>query len=150
MASWMEVAGTAVSDVERNEHPVASARVELREDADGAACMTLVGWLDRPALRRFERAVDSLSAAGVRRLTVECDRLRHVDYVLIPKLADRLARFETQAGVFALVGLSAHLRDLFRLAGCEAWLRSSASAAELAAPATEAVAAAGAERERAS
>lgn len=144
MASWIDVAGAvAVSDTERNEHPVASARVEVHEEVDGGARMELVGWLDRPALRRFERAVDALSSAGTRRLIIGCERLRHVDYVLIPKLADRLARFEIQAGVFALVGLSAHLRDLFRLAGCEAWLRSSASAAELAVPA-------GAERERAS
>ena len=45
-------------------------------------------------------------------------------------------RFESRAGGTVVCGLSSYLRDLFRLAGCEARLRCWPSAADLlAAPA---------------
>jgi len=110
-----------------------TARVERREHEDEAAVM-LSGCLDRVGLRRLERILDGLAARGVRHLVLGCARLRHVDYALIRPLATAIGRFETRSGTVALQDVSIHLRDMFRLAGCEGPLRSAASAAALAAP----------------
>lgn len=110
-----------------------TARIEPRE-GDGEAAVRLSGCLDRVGLRRLERLLDGLAGRGVRRLELDCARLRHVEYALVRPLAAVLERFGNRSGTVALRDASVHLRDLFRLAGCEGPLRSAASAAALAAP----------------
>jgi len=94
------------------------------------ALVTLYGWLDRAALTRLELVFTDLAARGVDQVLLDCERLRHIDYRLAGTLVDRLERFEARAGV-VVCGLSRHLRDLFRLSGCEARLRCWPSAADL-------------------
>jgi len=110
-----------------------TARIE-RHEREGEAAVALSGCLDRVGLKRLERILDGLATRGVRHLVLDCARLRHVDYALVRPLALALGRFETRSGTIALQDVSVHLRDLFRLAGCEGPLRSAASAAALAAP----------------
>lgn len=126
----------------------AAARLEVHERPAGrVGLLALRGWVDLSAERGIERALDDLAARGVARLVVDCSQLLHVDYRLVPRLADALLRFEAHAGGVVLCGLSRYLRDLFRIAGCESKLCCWPTAADLldAAPA-----AAGLERERAS
>lgn len=114
----------------------ASARVELQErpqalpGARRIARVTLRGWIDAAAERRLEQALDDLAARGVEQVLLDCAQLRHIDYRLAPGLVNALERFEACAAGIVVCGLSRHLRDLFRLAGCEPRLRCS-SAAEL-------------------
>lgn len=126
----------------------AAARLEVHERPAGrVGLLALRGWVDLSAERGIERALDDLAARGVSRLIVDCSQLLHVDYRLVPRLADALVRFEAHAGAVVLCGLSRYLRDLFRIAGCESRLCCWPTAADLldAAPV-----AAGLERERAS
>ena len=102
---------------------------------------------DRHHRWQFLHASGQQLDGGVARLVVDCSQLLHVDYRLVPRLADALLRFEAHAGVVVLCGLSRYLRDLFRIAGCESKLCCWPTAADL----LDAVpAAAGLERERAS
>jgi anti-anti-sigma regulatory factor len=137
----------------------AAARLEVHERPAGrVGLLALRGWVDAPAALGIERALGDLSARGVSRLIVDCSQLLHVDYRLVPRLADSLLQFEAQTGAVVLCGLSRYLRDLFRIAGCESKLCCWPSAADLldaVAPARDAVAipnviAGATERERAS
>ncbi len=110
----------------------ASARVELRERPIGrVVLLALEGWLDRVAVTRLGRTLDDLAARGVEHLLLDVAQVRHIDYRTVPALVEALTRFETRAGGFVVCGLSPYLRDLFRLAGCEARLRCWPSAADL-------------------
>jgi anti-anti-sigma factor len=115
----------------------ASARVEVHERPatfpapQRIALVAVRGWLDRTAARRLGATLDDLAARGVDQLLVDCAELRHLDYRVAPGLVEALERFESRAGGFVVCGLSRHLRDLFRIAGCEPRLRCWPSAAEL-------------------
>jgi len=126
----------------------AGARLEVLERPNGrTGLLALRGWVDLSAARGIERTLDDLAARGVQRLVVDCSQLLHIDYRLVPRLADALVRFEAHAGSVGVCGLSRYLRDLFRIAGCESRLACWRSVRDLleAAPET-----AGRERERAS
>jgi anti-anti-sigma factor len=110
----------------------AAARIELHEQSTGrVATIALRGWVDLSAERGIERALEDLASRGIDLLLVDCSQLRHIDYRMVPRLVDALARFETRTGSYLLCGLSHYLRDLFRLAGCDAHLRSGADATAL-------------------
>ena len=110
----------------------ASARIELRDRSTGrVALFALRGWLDRVAVRRLTRTLDDISERGVEQLLLDCSQVRHIDYRVAPTLVEALARFESRAGGVVVCGLSSYLRDLFRLAGCEARLRCWPSADDL-------------------
>ena len=115
----------------------ASARLDLYDRPEGRpgarriARLALRGWIDRAALTRLSRTLDDMASRGVDQLLLDCAELRHIDYRMTSELVDRLERFESQAGGVVVCGLSRHLRDLFRLAGCEARLRCWPSADEL-------------------
>ncbi len=115
----------------------ASARLDLYDRPDGRpgtrriARLALRGWIDRPALMRLARALDDMANRGVDQLLLDCAELRHVDYRMTAELVACLERFEARSGGVVVCGLSRHLRDLFRLAGCEARLRLWPSADEL-------------------
>jgi anti-anti-sigma factor len=112
--------------------PGASARLELHERPAGRiALLSLRGWIDAVAVRRLERSIEDLAARGVSQLLLDCSQVRHIDYRLVPLLVQSLSRFEAHAGGCVVCGLSQYLRDLFRLAGCEARLRCWPSAEEL-------------------
>jgi ABC-type transporter Mla MlaB component len=106
-------------DLSRGWHS-ASARIEWLEGADGAravdARLSLNGWLDRGALERLAATLADLSDRGVCRLQLDCSRVRHVEFGAVRTLTGALSQFAPK-GLW-LRGLSPHLRDLFRLAGC--------------------------------
>ncbi len=111
----------------------AAARIEFHDRPTGrVALLELRGWIDLSAERRLEQTLDELASHGVGRLVVDCASLRHVDYRMVPRLVGALARFETRSGSVMMSGLSRHLRDLFRLAGCDphvgAWVPAEAAA----------------------
>lgn len=99
----------------------ARARIELepRDSQAGApsARLSLQGWIDRAALRRLESALEPLGHGFVRRLVLDCARVRHIEYDVLPGLVDALARIAPPSAELAVTGLSPHVRDLFRLAG---------------------------------
>jgi anti-anti-sigma factor len=98
----------------------AAARIEFHDRPAGRlALLELRGWIDLSAERRLEQTLDDLAARGVERLLVDCSSLRHIDYRMVPRLVQALARFEARSGSVALCGLSRYLLDLFRLAGCD-------------------------------
>ena len=113
------------------------ARVELHERPEAApgarriARVALRGWMDHPATRRLEQALDDLAAGGVDQVLLDCAELRHLDYRQAPALVRTLSRFDTGSAGIVVCGLSRHLRDLFRLCGLESTLRCWPSAAEL-------------------
>lgn len=110
----------------------AAARVEWHEHGgEPLALVRLAGWIDRVAARRLEAALDDLVSRGAARLVIDCSRLRHIDYRLVPSLVESFARFESHAGGVVVCGLSRYLRDLFRLAGCEPRLRCWPSASDV-------------------
>lgn len=110
----------------------AAARLEVQERPTGRVGMlALRGWVDLSAERAIEQVLDDLAVRGVSRLVVDCSQLLHVDYRLVPRLADALVRFEARSGVVAMCGLSRYLRDVFRIAGCESKLCCWPDAAEL-------------------
>jgi anti-anti-sigma factor len=112
--------------------PGASARLELRDRPGGRVVLfELRGWLDRVAVLRLGRTLDDLGERGIEQLLLDCSQVRHIDYRAVPALVEALGRFESRAGGFVICGLSAYLRDLFRLAGCEPRLRCWPSAADL-------------------
>lgn len=113
----------------------AAARIEFHDRPAGrSAVLELRGWIDLSAERRLEQTLEDLSARAVERLLVDCSSLRHIDYRMVPRLVQALARFEARSGSVALCGLSRYLRDLFRLAGYDPAL-GVASAVAVAPPA---------------
>jgi anti-anti-sigma factor len=110
----------------------ASARIEIHERAsERVALLALRGWLDGTAVSRLGHTLDDLALQGVGHVLLDCSRLDHIDYRMVPALVERLVRFESRIGSLIVCGLSHYLRDLFRLAGCDAQLRCWPSAAEL-------------------
>ena len=110
----------------------ASARVELREGLDGSVGLVAVrGWIECVALRRLAQALEDLSARPVHRLLLDCSQLRHIYFRLVPALVQSLRSFEAHRSQYVVCGLSPHLRDLFRLAGCEPARHCCPSAEEL-------------------
>ena len=110
----------------------AAARLEVHERPAGrVGLLALRGWVDLSAARGIERTLDDLAARGVARLVVDCSQLLHVDYRLVPRIAEALLAFEAHAGAVVLCGLSRYLRDLFRISGCESKLCCWPSAADL-------------------
>lgn len=110
----------------------AAARLEVHERPAGrVGLLALRGWVDLSAARGIERALDDLAARGVSRLVVDCSQLVHVDYRLVPRIADALVRFEARAGAVGICGLSRYLRDVFRLSGADDRLAHWPSAEEL-------------------
>jgi anti-anti-sigma regulatory factor len=110
----------------------AAARLEVHERPAGrVGLMALRGWVDLSAARGIECALADLAERGVSRLVVDCSQLLHVDYRLVPRLAEAMLRFEAHAGAVVLCGLSRYLRDLFRISGCESKLCCWPSAADL-------------------
>lgn len=98
----------------------AAARIEFHDRPAGrVAVLEVRGWIDLPAERRLEQTLDELATRGVERLLVDFSALRHIDYRMVPRLVQAVARFEARSGSVAMVGLSRYLRDLFRLAGCD-------------------------------
>lgn len=98
----------------------AHARIERigAEDGDGdIARLTLFGWIDRLALDHLSGALEELASRGVRRLNLDCSRVRHIEFAALPVLLALLARVAREPGTLRLTGLSPHLRDLFRIAG---------------------------------
>jgi anti-anti-sigma regulatory factor len=126
MSAWPEDGGRAVIVMHESlSHGVhgTSARLEVHESApDRTARLALRGWLDAVALARLARRFDDLARQGVRRLVLDLGELQHVDYRLVPALTEALERFEARSGAVVVYGLSAYLRDIFRLCGCEARL----------------------------
>ena len=110
-------------DLSQGWHP-ASARIEWFEPVAGEigmlaapdARLALFGWIDRPALERLDATLDELSHRGIRRLLLDCARVRHVEFGAVRLLTSMLSRCAPHG--LRLRGLSPHLRDLFRLAGC--------------------------------
>lgn len=110
----------------------AAARLELHDRGpERIAVLALRGWIDQVAIGRLHEALDRLEGSGASRLLVDCSRLRHIDYRLVPQLVEGLARFESRTGGFVVCGLSRYLRDLFRMAGCEPHVRCWPSTREL-------------------
>ena len=112
------------------------ARIELyeRTPAYGPRRIALVGlrgWLDHEAADRLVHTLEDLGARGVDQVLLDCAELSHLDYREAPGLVAALERFEARVGGVVVCGLSRHLRDLFRIAGCESRLRCWPSAAEL-------------------
>lgn len=107
-------------DLSRGWHP-ASARIEWFESEPGdrtaEASLALRGWIDRAALDGLEATLNQVSERGVRRLLLDCSGVRHVEFTAVPALTRMLFGFATSG--LSLRGLSPHLRDLFRLAGCQ-------------------------------
>jgi anti-anti-sigma factor len=112
--------------------PGARARIEIHERGSGrVALLALHGGIDGPAVSRLGRALSDLALQGVDQVLLDCSGLEHVDYRIVPALVDRLVQFEARVGGLVVCGLSHYLRDLFRLAGCDAQLRCWPSASEL-------------------
>ena len=114
----------------------ASARLEWHErEGRRIGLLKLSGWIDRAALLRLEGTLENLAERGAGDLVLDCSRLRHIDYRLVPALVNALTRYENRAGGLAVCGLSVYLRDLFRLGGCEPRLRCWPAASDLLGPA---------------
>ena len=115
-------------DLSHGRHP-ASARIEWCEAEAGMggaeATLALRGWIDRSALLGLESTLGELSRRGVRRLSLDCSGVRHVELGAVSPLA-RLLSDSAPAGL-RLFGISPHLRDLFRLAGCRELIPSGFS-----------------------
>src|SRR6266496_2909842 len=101
----------------------ASVRIEIHDrQPNRTALLALHGGLDWAAVSRLGRALEDLAERGVGQVLLDCSHLDHIDYRLVPALVERLERFEARAGL-VVCGLSHYVRDLFRLAGCDARLR---------------------------
>jgi anti-anti-sigma factor len=113
------------------------ARIELYERSSSTfgprriALVGLRGWLDHGAADRLTHTLEDLGARGVDQVLLDCSELSHLDYREAPGLVEALERFEARVGGVVVCGLSRHLRDLFRVAGCEPRLRCWPSAVEL-------------------
>ncbi len=109
----------------------ASVRIEIHDrQPNRTALLALHGGLDWAAVSRLGRALEDLAERGVGQVLLDCSHLDHIDYRLVPALVERLERFETRAGL-VVCGLSHYVRDLFRLAGCDARLRCWPTASDL-------------------
>ena len=128
-----DVRGSVVLNLEfsRGRHG-AAARLEVHERPLGrVGVVALRGWVDATAAQGIERMLGDLAERNLARLVVDCSQLLHVDYRVMPGLADALERFAAHSGSVVLCGLSRYLRDLFRIAGCESRLCCWPSASDL-------------------
>ena len=109
----------------------ASARIELGDEEAPAlrsARVALHGWLDRSSLERLATTLADLGDRGVERLTLDCSRVRHIEYGALSHLLEALMRFTTDTTGVTVSGLSPHLRDLFRAGGTRIGRRRPSSA----------------------
>ena len=81
----------------RGRHGAGSRLDVLERPAGRVGLLSLRGWVDLSAQRGIERTLDDLAARGVSRLVVDCSALLHIDYRLVPRLADALQRFTREA-----------------------------------------------------
>lgn len=112
----------------------ATARLTWSERPDGRleATLELGGWIDRGALGTLAAPLDELAQRGLAHLSLDCARVRHVEFAAVPGLGAMLRRLKpVRLGVR---GLSPHLRDLFRLAGCAELVPAGLHAGVLTAP----------------
>jgi anti-anti-sigma regulatory factor len=106
----------------------AAARIEFHDAADGTIAIVRVrGWIDAVALGRLQEILDDLGRRGVARVALDCAQLRHIDYRLVAALIAALSSLESRALGYGWCGLSPHLRDLFRLSGCDPGLHEFVS-----------------------
>ena len=112
----------------------ASVRIEIHDRPPGRmALLALRGSFDYAAVSHLGHTLEDLADRGVDQGLLDCSAVSHIDYRLVPALVERLERFESRAGL-VVCGLSHYLRDLFRLAGCDARLRCWPSATDLLPP----------------
>jgi len=136
MAAGLDPHGRAASvalnlELSHGRHG-AWARIEFHERENGrVALLALRGWLDGVAVSHLGRTLEDLALQGMDQVLLDCSCLNHIDYRMVPALVDRLVRFESHIGSLVVCGLSHYLRDLFRLAGCDAQLRCWPSVSEL-------------------
>ena len=112
----------------------ATARFTWSERPDGRleALLELSGWIDRGALGSLAAPLDELAQRGLAHLSLDCAGVRHIEFAAVPGLGAMLTRLKPAR--LGMRGLSPHLRDLFRLAGCSELVPAGLHAGVLAAP----------------
>jgi hypothetical protein len=99
---------TAVAfNLELGGRHAASARVELLDGPDAArtARVALRGWIDGPAERRLERALDAFAPRAVTRVVLDCSRVRRIAGRQAARLVAAMARLESGHGSIEVCGL---------------------------------------------
>jgi anti-anti-sigma factor len=77
------------------------------------------GELSRYNVNDLERVLDSLSRCAQHNVVLGFDRLKHLDYKLVRRIADRIIEFQCDGGDLKLAGASKYIRDILEAMGLE-------------------------------
>lgn len=77
------------------------------------------GELSRYNVNNLDRVLDSLSKCSQHNVVLGFDKLKHLDYKLVRRIADRIIEFQCDGGDLKLAGASKYIRDIFEAMGLE-------------------------------
>lgn len=85
----------------------------------------VVGELSRYNVDDLERVLDSFSRCSQCNVVLGFEKLKHLDYKLVRRIADRIIEFQCDGGDLKLAGASSYIRNILKAMGLEEELYAS-------------------------
>ena len=79
----------------------------------------LTGELSRRNVHVLENVLESLSNCEQRNVILNLEELRHLDYQLVQRIADRIIAFQCDGGDLRMASASGYIRNILQAMGLE-------------------------------
>jgi anti-anti-sigma factor len=83
------------------------------------------GELSRHNVEDFDSTLTSLSRCSYTNVVLDCEKLKHLDYRLVQRIADRIVEFQCNGGDLKVAGVSKYVRCIMEAMGLEEELYDS-------------------------
>ena len=83
------------------------------------------GELSRHNVEDFDSTLTSLSRCSYTNVVLDCEKLRHLDYRLVQRIADRIVEFQCNGGDLKVASVSKYVRYIMEAMGLEEELYAS-------------------------
>lgn len=77
------------------------------------------GELSRYNVEDLDQVLDSFSRCAQRNVVLGFEKLKHLDYQLVKRIADRIVEFQCDGGDLKLAGASTYIRNILEAMGLE-------------------------------
>lgn len=77
------------------------------------------GELSRHNMKELDRTLNSLSRSSQYNIVLDFNKLKHLDYRLVQKIADRIVEFQCDGGDIKLAGASEYIKNILDAMGLE-------------------------------
>lgn len=86
---------------------------------NGISVVGLHGELSRGNVHVLESVLSSLSKCDQRNVILNFEGLKHLDYQLVERIADRIVEFQCDGGDLKMAAASGYIRQIFQAFGLE-------------------------------